>query len=198
MHDISGLNGTGLPSSKSLMKATLVAFITGCLLLITIILPAEYGIDPTGLGEKLGLTQMNITSEPRNVITTTQLEVIESVTVSEPVWKSATPFRSDTMTLTLVPNRGTEIKVVMNKNENFVFNWKVTGGVAYFDMHGEALNTRGDEFTSYWEGNDASGASGTFTAPFDGTHGWYWQNKGSESIEIQLSTSGFYKELYTP
>jgi len=198
VHDISDLNGEGLPSNKSLIKATFVAFFTGCILLITIILPAEHGIDPTGLGDKLGLTQMSMASESRSVNTTIQSKDDESGSVIRPVWKSMAPFRSDTMTLSLLPNQGAEIKAIMNKNENLVFNWEVKGGAAYFDMHGEAFQATGDEFTSYWEGDNESNASGAFVAPFDGTHGWYWQNKGSAAIEIHLSTSGFYKELYTP
>jgi hypothetical protein len=198
VHDISDLNGEELPSNKRLIKATFVAFFTGCILLVTIILPAEYGIDPTGLGDKLGLTQMSKASESKSVNTTSQPEDFESGSVIGPVWKSTTPFRSDTMILTLLPNQGAEIKAIMDKNTNLVFNWEVKGGVAYFDMHGEALNAIGDEFTSYWEGDNESNTSGAFAAPFDGTHGWYWQNKGSEPIEVHLSTSGFYKELYTP
>ena len=46
------------PSVKSLLKATVVAIIVGGLILVTIVLPAEYGIDPTGTGTKLGLTKL--------------------------------------------------------------------------------------------------------------------------------------------
>jgi hypothetical protein len=198
VHDISDLSCEGLPSNKSLIKASVIAFFVGCILLVTIVLPAEYGIDPTGIGSKVGLTQMSKASETKSADTTMQFEGVELTSTIEPVWKSSIPFRSDTMTLTLLPNQGAEIKAIMNKNENLVFNWEVKGGVAYFDMHGEALNAIGDEFTSYWEGDKESNANGAFIAPFDGTHGWYWQNKGSEPIEVHLSTSGFYKELYTP
>ena len=161
-------------------------------------MPAEYGVDPTGLGDKLGLTQLTIASESKSVGIALQPGDLESVSVIEPVWKSMTPFRSDTMILTLLPNQGAEIKAIMNKNQKFVFNWEVKGGLAYFDMHGEAFNTK--EMSSPAIGRMIRNLmlSGAFIAPFDGTHGWYWQNKGSESIEIHLSTSGFYKELYTP
>lgn len=47
-----------LPSSKQLAASTLVAAGVAALLLVTAILPAEYGIDPTGIGRTLGLTQM--------------------------------------------------------------------------------------------------------------------------------------------
>jgi len=50
-----------IQSVKSLIKATLVACLLAVIILLTAILPAEYGIDPTGLGEKMGLM---VLSEP--------------------------------------------------------------------------------------------------------------------------------------
>ena len=47
-----------LPSSKQLIISTLIALSVASVLLITTILPAEYGVDPTGIGKHLGLTQM--------------------------------------------------------------------------------------------------------------------------------------------
>ena len=47
-----------LPSSKQLLRSTLIAIVAAFVLLVTIILPAEYDIDPTGLGRLLGLAQM--------------------------------------------------------------------------------------------------------------------------------------------
>jgi hypothetical protein len=47
-----------LPSSAQLLRSTLIAATTAAALLVTTILPAEYGIDPTGIGRVLGLTQM--------------------------------------------------------------------------------------------------------------------------------------------
>ncbi len=47
-----------LPSTKQLLISTVVALVAAFLILIIAILPAEYGIDPTGLGKKLSLTQM--------------------------------------------------------------------------------------------------------------------------------------------
>ena len=47
-----------LPSSARLLWSTFVAFAVAMLLLVTIILPSEYAIDPTGIGRMLGLTQM--------------------------------------------------------------------------------------------------------------------------------------------
>ena len=47
-----------LPSSRTLLRSTLIALAVAVTLLVTVILPAEYGVDPTGVGRVLGLTQM--------------------------------------------------------------------------------------------------------------------------------------------
>ena len=47
-----------LPSSQKLIKSTILAAISAVVLLFTVVLPAEYGIDPTGVGKLLRLTEM--------------------------------------------------------------------------------------------------------------------------------------------
>ena len=47
-----------LPSLRALVRATLLAAAAAVVLLVAVVLPAEYAIDPTGLGRVIGLTQM--------------------------------------------------------------------------------------------------------------------------------------------
>ncbi len=47
-----------LPSSARLFRSTVFALAVAGLLLVTCVLPAEYGVDPTGVGRMLGLTPM--------------------------------------------------------------------------------------------------------------------------------------------
>ena len=44
-----------LPSSKQLVRSTILAAISAVVLLVAVVLPAEYGIDPTGIGRVLQL-----------------------------------------------------------------------------------------------------------------------------------------------
>jgi hypothetical protein len=46
------------PDSRRLFRSTVTAAAIAFVLLITVVLPAEYGIDPTHIGRVLGLTQM--------------------------------------------------------------------------------------------------------------------------------------------
>lgn len=47
-----------LPTSAQLLRSTVLALITAVVLLVTVVMPSEYAIDPTGIGRTLGLTQM--------------------------------------------------------------------------------------------------------------------------------------------
>ena len=47
-----------LPSPRRLRRAALVAIVTAAVLVVGVVLPAERGIDPTGLGELIGLKEM--------------------------------------------------------------------------------------------------------------------------------------------
>lgn len=199
MNDISDINKDGLPSTKSLLKATVLAIAGAAFILVTAILPAEYGIDPTGIGKAMGLTVLNQSdaSEVESTPVFTQPDNLMSGSDS-PLWKASIAPRSHTMTLTLLPGQGAEIKSPMEVGDNFIFSWQTDGGLVYFDMHGEPPNAGKDEFTSYWIGRDQQQASGNFTAPFKGTHGWYWQNTGATPVTITLTTQGFYGDLYMP
>jgi hypothetical protein len=47
-----------LPSTQKLVKSTILAAATAAVLLVTVVMPAEYGIDPTGIGNLIGLKKM--------------------------------------------------------------------------------------------------------------------------------------------
>jgi hypothetical protein len=185
-----------LPTLPQLIKATGIAVIVAGAILITTVLPAEFGIDLTGLGKTMGLTSMNTASAEAATSPSplTSTETLSRSTATVTVAKSVAPFRSDDMSLTLQPAEGAEIKASMRKGNQFVFNWAAEGGPVNFDMHGEKPNA-GDKFTSYWKAMQQTGTQGTFVAPFDGTHGWYWRNRSDKPVTVKVKVSGFYEKL---
>ncbi|NQV84065.1 MAG: transmembrane anchor protein [Rhodospirillales bacterium] len=58
MYNANKPSDDDLPSSGQLLKSTLIALGVAAVILVTAVLPGEYGIDPTGAGRVLGLTQM--------------------------------------------------------------------------------------------------------------------------------------------
>ncbi|MFZ5560167.1 MAG: hypothetical protein ACOY41_01350 [Pseudomonadota bacterium] len=201
MTDITHINRRELPSSAQLVKATLLALVIAIGVLLTAVLPAEYGIDPTGVGQRLGLTALSggeTSLLPQTDAVAVEPSITAPVSVLDAVWKSPTAYRNDELSVTLAPGEGAEIKALMKSGERFFFAWSAVGGAVNFDLHGEKLQSAADEFTSFWKGRNQTTANGAFEAPFDGTHGWYWRNRGTQAVTVTVKTSGYYEKLYRP
>ena len=185
-------------SARSLLLATLLSLAVAAVLLVTVILPAEYGVDPTGAGRALGLYR------PPPVADTAANVVSEGAELPLPagstrLLRSPVPYRSDEMSITLKPGEGGEIKAVMAKGQHFVYTWTTQGGTVDVDMHGEAFDAKdAAEATSYWKDEYQPGDQGAFTAPVAGRHGWFWQNLNDNTVTVTVRTSGFYERLVRP
>ena len=187
-------------SPATLAKASAGAAAAAALVFTLFVLPAETGIDPTGVGTALGLTVMANAAEPEAeaAAASSIAPAAGSIAQSQASIAKATPMRSDEMTVVLAPHRGTEVKAHMKKGDSLIFRWEATGGPVKLDMHGEPPNPAEDEFTSYWQEKEIQQAQGSFTAPFDGTHGWYWRNNGETPVTVTVRTSGFYQDIFRP
>ena len=184
-----------LPSSGRLVRATLLAAAIAGVMLVTVILPAEYGIDPTGIGHATGIYRApEAAAEP---LPTSAAGANGVTGAAGSLFKSPTPFRSDEMSVTLAPGEGAEIKAQMAAGERLVFSWTSTGGGVDVDMHGESLDkSAGDR--SYWTGEFEASGHGAFEAPMTGNHGWFWQNLNDTPVTVTVKTSGFYTRLFRP
>lgn len=194
-------SATQLPyqaSTGSLARASIAASAAAAAILVLFVLPAEWGIDLTGAGKAMGLTRMAQTGEGEDAAAAAPAS---SLTIAPQVKENiaaTTPWRSDAKSITLPPHSGTEFKARMAMGDRLVFRWAAKGGTVRMDMHGEPTGGKPGEFSSYWKQKDLTEAQGSFTAPFDGTHGWYWRNGGETPVTIELKTAGFYQELFEP
>ncbi|MYM91229.1 hypothetical protein GTP91_29145 [Rugamonas sp. FT82W] len=188
-------NTPPVPTLRQLGKATGVAALVAAAILTVAVLPAEYGIDPTGAGKLLGLTKMG----GAGAAAPAAAEVLPTTaTGAGPIVdKTELALRSDEMTITLKPGEGAEVKASIRKGQHFVFHWSADAPVKS-DMHGEPHNARPNEFTTYWKAPQQSSGSGAFTAPFDGIHGWFWRNKNDKPVTITVKVDGFQEKLYRP
>ncbi len=188
---------TGIkPSPATLAKATGGAVIAAAAILTLFVLPAEYGIDPTGVGTSMGLNAM-LTGKAEAMPVAKAAPTASAIPTKASIAKSA-PWRQDEMTITLEPHSGQEVKAHMTKGDSFIFQWASTGGPVKAEMHGEKVDAAEGEFTDYWNELELTGGQGDFTAPFDGTHGWYFRNKGDTPVTVSIKTVGFYKDLFRP
>ena len=168
-------------STKTLFKATVYAGLLAGALLVTVILPAEYHLDPTGSGKALGLMELSAVSMPGAAAGTSDA----------PAAEAAVAHRSDTATITVPAGHALEYKFHLVKGGRLKYSWNSNEVPLYFDFHGEP---EGDT-TGFYESftiSTAEEVSGTFTAPFTGSHGWYWKNTSGGDIEVSLTTEGSY------
>ncbi|MGI8929281.1 MAG: hypothetical protein ACR2H0_07455 [Candidatus Limnocylindrales bacterium] len=184
-----------LPSSRQLLRATLLAIVVAAVVLVMVVLPAEYGMDPTGAGRALGIFRPAAGA----AVPVEGLPAAATVSAQpQPLLKSPTPFRSDEMTLTLASGEGGEIKAAMSQGERFVFTWITTGGGVDVDMHGDVANAPKDASVSYWKDEMQPSGHGAFEAPAAGNFGWFWQNLNDTPVTVTMKTSGFYERLFRP
>lgn len=208
-----------LPSSAQLIKSTIIALITALILLITVVLPAEHAIDPTGIGRMLKLTEMGeikqqlaaeaeldrkkdqellrgqSPSSPRSSLMDRIFAelLIGKAQAQEPMRLAQAPTRNDETVITLRPTEGVEWKMTMMKGVQVRYSWTVQGGVVNYDMHGTPRG--GGRETSYKAARGVGSDEGVMTAGFDGTHGWFFRNRGSQPVTIILRTDGAYTDL---
>lgn len=170
------------PSRRKVLLATFLALFVAIMILALFILPAEFNKDPLGVGKVLGIS--GLSKPPPASIGTVRKE------------KGA--YYQDSVSFQLLPFEFVEYKYQLSGGGSMLYQWTASntrsGGDSpvSFDFHGESHETEGyEESYSLGEGDHENGA---FTAPFNGIHGWFWVNQGSESVTVKLTTAGFYTE----
>ncbi len=118
-------------------------------------------------------------------------ELIISTDNDKYVNSKITPWK-DVITLNLPAGKDIEYKLIILKNEVLEYSWTTNRGDLFFDFHGEPKGDQTGYFKSYKKSTESE-SSGSFTAPFEGTHGWYWKNKNSHDVEVNLKIKGSYK-----
>ena len=164
-------------TKPALIKYTLLSLVFAAFALITIILPAEYNIDPTGIGQKLGLTVFS--------------EAETSTTPSPQAISEKQKNVAETISVTVPAGRGVEYKFVMAQYQKLEYEWTTDGTALYFDLHGEPEGDKTGYFESYAIAT-LSEMKGSFTTPFAGVHGWYWKNTTDSPVIVKLIIKGDY------
>lgn len=192
-----------LPSSAQLLKSTIIAAVSAVVILVTVILPAEYGIDPTGVGRVIGLaemgeikTQLAEEAEADRMLNadddeqSSLLNDIIGLFVGAAHAQQAEVWRDET-TFTLAPGDSAEWKLVMEEGQTVEYRMLVDGGRVNFDMHGHG----GGNSVTYEKGRGSTGDEGQIIAAFNGEHGWFWRNRDGEDVTVTIQVRGEYAEF---
>ncbi|MBX9615100.1 MAG: transmembrane anchor protein [Brevundimonas sp.] len=217
MYNANKPTASELPSTGKLLKSTGVAAAIAAGLLVTIVMPAEYGVDPTRVGSVFGLTEMGrikvqLAAEAEaekaaEAGAVAPAPALDSTTITRPtdatapatmalgaapvVGATQAGMRSDRTVLTLEPDQGAEIKLVMQEGAKVRYSWSSSGGRVNYDTHADRPGT---SYHGYDKGSEQR-VEDTLTAVFTGSHGWFWRNRTGAPVTITLITEGAYSEV---
>jgi hypothetical protein len=190
-------------SPRSLLVAVLSAVLVAGALVVCFVLPAEFRVDPTGIGRLTGVMSL---APPRQVKTQDAMPDTGAAVAADRYYESG--YRTDMVSILLANETGRggselEYKVRMKAGQTLVYSWIAAGITTpeqfYFDFHGEGGGTVSAGESRVIEYRQATGdrSSGMLVAPFDGIYGWYLQNQSEKPVSVKLNLSGFY-ELIAP
>ena len=206
-----------LPSSQQLLRSTVIALIAAIVLLVTVVMPSEYAIDPTGAGRMLGLTQMGEVKQqlaaeaaadaatpvvaapaaPQSVAQAAPQPAVGTAAeatapaVAAPALVEAEGQQHE-MRISLAPGQGAEVKLEMLKGARVNYFWTANGGLVNYDTHGDPYNAPREFYHGYGKGRATPEDQGVLEAAFDGKHGWFWRNRTSKPVTVTLRTEGNY------
>lgn len=155
---------------KRVVVATFGALLAATAAFVCFVLPAEFGIDPTGIGRALGLTGLG--GAPPQDLHRTDAHLVQDIREFE-----------------LAPFESVELKYDLAVDDGFVYAWTATGEV-FFDVHAEPEGAEPGVAEGFAQGRDISDA-GTYVARFAGIHGWFWENRGTTTVTVHVRMAGF-------
>jgi hypothetical protein len=188
-----------LPSKAQLLRASIAAVIGAVVILVTVYLPAEHAIDPTGVGRVIGLTEMGQIKRElaEEAARDAEIHGDQSSSLIDAIFGAfvgsaqAQEAWRDEVSFTLAPGATAEIKLVMEAGMTATYAWAATGGRINFDLH-----AHGDgKSIDYARGRGETAGEGSIEAPFAGEHGWFWRNRDSSEITVTLQLRGDYSEV---
>ena len=160
-------------SVKKIALAAAVSLLVAALVFVGAVLPAEYGQDPFGTGELFGLLA---------------LAQVAAITAEDG------EHRLDAAELELRPSEWVEYTYRLREGASMLYSWQATGPVSY-NFH-SAPDGAPPGYAESFDAQESDVARGSYTAPFTGVHGWYWENLGTEEVTITLSTAGFFRDAH--
>jgi len=213
-----------LPSTGSLLKSTGIAAVIASALLVTTVLPAEYGVDPTGVGSLLGLTEMGRIkmqlAEEAKADAAAEVSASQAAVQLSPVVTPSEAPPTPSAPAEALP--GPTIQPAQAASAPQAQTWSDTttvnlapddsyevklvmekGATARFEWftNGPTVNydTHGDgpgiNYHGYGKGTNEDRQEGELTAAFTGSHGWFWRNRSGQPVTITLRTSGDYTDM---
>lgn len=108
-------------------------------------------------------------------------------------------YRTGSYDIPLAGKQALEYKLGLLEGDSIVYTWTVEmidSSLLNVEFHGhtERLDDEPGKVMFYKIHQEGRG-EGSLISPFNGIHGWYFNNQSDEDIVVHMNVSGFYTEL---
>lgn len=196
-----------------IMRLLLISLILGAVVLVVAVMPAEYGVDPLGVGKVCGFNKLYAAEKTIAEDIKVEVEKVKKypfITMEEAGSKPSIPVpqeannpapkkqyaeREDEVEVSVPAGKGIEYKFDVLKYGKVKYEWSTGDNTVFFDFHGEVKEKKPvhpvfyESYTVAYSNNMV----GTFTSPFEGKHGWYFKNLGDKDIVVKIRLKGQYR-----
>jgi hypothetical protein len=181
-----------LPSPARLRRSALIALVMAIGLLLVAVLPAEKGIDPTGLGRIIGLQEMGeikkgLAQEMADEAAFSEASAsAESLAVA--TFGALAEKPASVTSFTVAPQQEKGVRLSLPKGARVVYAWWTTGGSVDYESRWSMPNG----FTgnpAREEGRRTSARAGVLYAETDREYAWSWRNQTKAQVIITLRTN---------
>jgi hypothetical protein len=199
--------------TKKIIIATIAALLFGSIIVVGAVMPAEYGIDPTGLGKLIGFDKLYQPVEKNTVATLpgtatqsaikvlklegggSEPEVLKPEEANYPAPEKQYVEREDSVEINLKAFKGLEYKVEMLKYGKLKYEWITSSGIVYADCHGDVkqANPPKDIYYESYAIAYSNNMIGNVTVPYEGRHGWWFKNMTGQDITVKIKLKGQYQ-----
>ena len=167
---------------RQIALTTLAAFVASLFVVVGVILPAEFSVDPLGTGKLLGV--LGLAEDGSDAVVT-----------------YGAVHKNDRVSFQLAPFESVEYSYRMQRGATLVYSWQASGGLV-FNLHStpdlpfsEGTRSPGEAgVAESFSNGRAEFERGVYIAPFTGQHGWFWENRDDQEVTLELATSGFFGE----
>lgn len=180
-------------SGKSLALITGGGLVGGALIVLGAIMPAEFNVDPLGIGKVTGIGRLWAPETETfsgggaalaHSSTTEKSSHVVEISLGASDW----------------PEAAVEYKVHMKPGQSIFYKWTVQnmdGTPATIpiemDQHGHDVPPEGQaETVVEFRKERLLADQGSMTAPMDGIFGWYFRNHNADPVIVRVEIEGFY------
>ena len=160
-------------SIKRLAIAALASLLVAGLGFVGGGLAAGRGVDPLGTGGLFGLLA---------------LAQVVAITAEDD------EYRMDSYEFRVRPGEWVEYTYRIQEAGAMVYSWAASGPLEY-NFH-SAPDGAPPGYAESFDAQENDVAHGSYIAPFTGVHGWYWENPGTEVVNVTFDTAGFYRDAH--